>query len=206
MLHLLFDPLCGWCYGAAPALAALKQNSNIAWQLHPTGLFARPQAMNAEMAQYFWSNDQRIAQMTGQVFSQAYKNNILGDLFTPFNSSNATLAYYLISQAAPEQAIHILHRIQQLRYDDGLQESSAFIQIAIEFGLDGQQFAQDFATGWWPIELSEITSKAQKIMQQHGLRGVPALLLQKDNQFSAVPSSLLYQDPQALIDFVAKHQ
>ncbi|MDW5415848.1 DsbA family protein [Iodobacter sp. CM08] len=205
MLHLFFDPLCGWCYGAAPALAALKQNSNIAWQLHPTGLFAHPQAMDAEMAQYFWSNDQRIAQMTGQVFSQAYKDNVLGDLSKPFNSSDATLAYYLISQAVPEQAIHILHRVQQLRYADGLQESSAFIQIAIEFGLDGKQFAQDFAAGW-PKELSEMTSKAQKTMQQQGLRGVPALLLQKDNQLSVVPSSLLYQDPQALIDFVAKHQ
>lgn len=29
-LHYLFDPLCGWCYGAAPALSALAGEPGIA--------------------------------------------------------------------------------------------------------------------------------------------------------------------------------
>jgi putative protein-disulfide isomerase len=205
MLHLLFDPLCGWCYGAAPALSALKAHTNLAWQLHPTGLFSHSQAMNAEMANYFWSNDQRIAQMTGQEFSQAYKDHVLADLNTPFDSTPSTLAYYLISQAVPEQAIDVLHRVQQLRYAKGTQDAAAFIELAVEFGLDAEQFTKDFAAGW-PKELRAITQQAQALMQDNGLRGVPTLLLQKGDQLSVVPSSLMYQDPQDLIDFVAKQQ
>jgi putative protein-disulfide isomerase len=205
MLHLLFDPLCGWCYGAAPALAALKAHTNLKWQLHPTGLFSHPQAMNAEMASYFWSNDQRIATMTGQEFSQAYKEQVLADLDTPFDSTPSTLAYYLISLAVPEQAIDVLHRVQHLRYAKGTQEAAAFIELAVEFGLDAEQFAQDFAAGW-PKELRAITQNAQTLMQENGLRGVPTLLLQKGDQLSVVPSALMYQDPQDLIDFVAKQQ
>ncbi|MFC7419444.1 DsbA family protein [Iodobacter arcticus] len=203
MLHLLFDPLCGWCYGAAPALSALKAHTNLKWQLHPTGLFSHPQAMNAEMASHFWSNDQRIAQMTGQEFSQAYKNHILADLNTPFDSSASTLAYYLISQAVPEQAIDVLHRVQQLRYAKGTQDTVAFLELAAGFGLDAEKFAQNFSAGW-PKELRAITEKAQALMQDNGLRGVPTLLLQKGNQLSVVPSALMYQNPQDLIDFVAK--
>jgi putative protein-disulfide isomerase len=204
MLHLLFDPLCGWCYGAAPALAALKQQSSLAWQLHPTGLFAQPQAMDAGMAQYFWSNDQRIGQMTGQVFSQQYKDQILGDLSAPFDSSDATLAFYLISRQVPEQALDVLHRVQQLRYVGGQQTRDGLASLAAAFGIDRDQLIQDFAAGW-PDELHTTTRNAQQLMTDHGLRGVPTLLLQKDQQLSVVPSSLLYKDAQALIDFVAQH-
>ena len=28
-LHYLFDPLCGWCYGAMPALAALATEADL---------------------------------------------------------------------------------------------------------------------------------------------------------------------------------
>lgn len=204
MLHLLFDPLCGWCYGAAPALAALKQQSPLAWQLHPTGLFAHPQAMDAGMAQYFWSNDQRIGQMTGQVFSQQYKDQILGDLSAPFDSSDATLAWYLISRQVPEQGLDVLHRVQQLRYVGGQQTRDGLADLAAAFGIDRDQLIQDFSAGW-PDELHTTTRNAQQLMTDHGLRGVPALLLQKDQQLSVVPSSLLYKDAQALIDFVAQH-
>ncbi|WP_164521442.1 DsbA family protein [Iodobacter ciconiae] len=203
MLHLLFDPLCGWCYGAAPALSALKAQTTLKWQLHPTGLFSHPQAMSREMASHFWSSDQRIAQITGQEFSLAYKEHILADLDTPFDSSASTLAYYLISQTVPDQSVDVLHRIQQLRYAKGTQDIADFIGLAAEFGLDAGQFAKDFAAGW-PKELHTITQRAQALMQKNGLRGVPTLLLQKGGQLSVVPSSLMHKDPQNLIDFVAK--
>ena len=36
----LFDPLCGWCYGAGPALERLAQLDDVTLELMPTGLFA----------------------------------------------------------------------------------------------------------------------------------------------------------------------
>jgi putative protein-disulfide isomerase len=41
-MHLtyLYDPLCGWCYGAAPALDKMVKLDNLTVELAPTGLFA----------------------------------------------------------------------------------------------------------------------------------------------------------------------
>ena len=39
-LHYLFDPLCGWCYGAAPVLSALQGQPSVNVELLPTGLFS----------------------------------------------------------------------------------------------------------------------------------------------------------------------
>jgi 2-hydroxychromene-2-carboxylate isomerase len=36
----LFDPLCGWCYGAATLLEQLVTRPDFAVELAPTGLFA----------------------------------------------------------------------------------------------------------------------------------------------------------------------
>jgi putative protein-disulfide isomerase len=39
LLTYLFDPLCGWCHGAAPVLAALRA-ADFSLRLSPTGLFS----------------------------------------------------------------------------------------------------------------------------------------------------------------------
>ena len=75
----LFDPLCGWCYAAAPALNYLQGVEGIEVALAPTGLFAGAGArpMDAQFAACAWANDQRIQQLTGQLFTQAYRDHIL---------------------------------------------------------------------------------------------------------------------------------
>lgn len=78
-LTYLFDPLCGWCYGASPALEGLLQQDGLVLTIIPTGLFAGPGAfpMNAGFAAHAWEADQRIAKLTGQVFSEDYRRNVL---------------------------------------------------------------------------------------------------------------------------------
>ena len=39
-IDYLFDPLCGWCYGAGPVLDQLAQLDDVTLTLAPTGLFA----------------------------------------------------------------------------------------------------------------------------------------------------------------------
>ena len=75
----LFDPLCGWCYGASAMLEKLIDLPDLEIELAPTGLFAgggaRP--MDLDFANYAWTNDQRISRLTGQPFSDAYRRNVL---------------------------------------------------------------------------------------------------------------------------------
>ena len=53
-IDYLFDPLCGWCYGAGPALEKLAGLDNVRLTLAPTGLFAGQgaRAMDQHFAAY----------------------------------------------------------------------------------------------------------------------------------------------------------
>lgn len=121
-LTYLFDPLCGWCYGASPALETLRARPDVTLRPLPTGLFAGPGArpMGAEFAAYAWSNDQRIAKLTGQVFSDAYRTQVLTDTGQPFDSGPATAALTAVALTAPEEEFAALKAVQGARYGDGL--------------------------------------------------------------------------------------
>jgi putative protein-disulfide isomerase len=41
----LFDPLCGWCYGASTTIQRLELQRDIRLELAPTGLFASDERM-----------------------------------------------------------------------------------------------------------------------------------------------------------------
>ena len=122
----LFDPLCGWCYGASPMIQKLSQQSSLRLELAPTGLFAgaNGRALNAEFAQYAWSNDLRIGKMTGQVFSEQYRSDVLGKSGSRLDSATATLALTAVSLTDPAREIETLKLIQEARYVHGLDITS----------------------------------------------------------------------------------
>jgi putative protein-disulfide isomerase len=116
----LFDPLCGWCYGATPMLDRLAA-SGTALELVPTGLFsgagARP--LDAGFASYAWDNDQRIERLSGQRFTQAYLDNVLNVSGTLLDSSAATLGIVAAGLDEPGRRLPALKAIQHARYVDG---------------------------------------------------------------------------------------
>src|SRR5881394_448812 len=81
LLYCLYDPLCGWCYGATPAVSELAGISNVTVNLLPTGLFSGDRAaiLNDAFAATIWDIDQSIERMTGQRFSEDYRIRVLGD-------------------------------------------------------------------------------------------------------------------------------
>jgi putative protein-disulfide isomerase len=116
----LFDPLCGWCYGASHVLGEIAAHPNLTVTLAPTGLFsgtgARP--MNAQFAAFAWSNDERIASLSGQRFSDDYRNNVLGK-GGMLDSGPATLALTAVALTNPLRELDALKLIQEARYVSG---------------------------------------------------------------------------------------
>ena len=45
VLHYLYDPLCGWCYGAEPLVDAARSVQGLEVRLHAGGLWPVPLAM-----------------------------------------------------------------------------------------------------------------------------------------------------------------
>lgn len=116
----LFDPLCGWCYGATPMLDRLAA-SGIDLTLLPTALFsgagARP--LDAGFAAHAWSNDQRIERLSGQRFTQAYLDKVLNVRGTLLDSGAATLGIVAAGLDDQHRRLAALKAIQHARYVDG---------------------------------------------------------------------------------------
>lgn len=119
-LQYFFDPFCGWCYASAPALEALAATYPSALRMMPFGLFADQAAMPmAAMAEHAWRNDLRIGAMTGQVFSEAYRDKVLRKRDGIFDSGAATRA--LVALGAKDRTLEpaFLHAVQRARYIEG---------------------------------------------------------------------------------------
>lgn len=177
----LFDPLCGWCYAAAPALQYLQGVEGINVVLAPTGLFAGAGArpMDAQFAAYAWANDQRIQQLTGQPFTQAYRDHILGAANGRFDSGPATLALTAVAQTAPERELDALHALQHARYVEG-RDNADPAMIAEVLRAMGLQDAADWAFApdtALQRATAERTATAQAMLRAVGARGVPQLVV-----------------------------
>lgn len=208
-VRYFFDPLCGWCYGATPAIKMLQGEADIALTLAPVGLFAdeAAQPMDSGMAAYAWANDQRIQSLTGQVFSPAYRDQVLGDASRPFDSGPATRALSAVQITAPGRELEILHALQHARYVDGLATSDAAVVATLLDGLGLQAAAQALQVGDAALlaQTRERMRKARSAWQQLGLQGVPALQVQAEGGSRVVTGQVLYGAPQALLSLVRGH-
>lgn len=182
----LFDPLCGWCYGAAPKVAQLAQTKGVRLSLAPTGLFcgdgARP--MSSGLARYAWQNDQRIHSLTGQVFSEAYRANVLGRTEFPFDSQPLVLGLLAVRQTTPHHELAALHSLQQARYVSG-QPNTTLPAVEHILTENGYHQAVDHLRHHLPALLSEfcnVIAYGQQMMDYLGARGVPTFALLHDDR------------------------
>jgi len=206
-LQYIFDPLCGWCYASAPALACLAQTYPQTLELLPSGLFsgegARP--ISPQFAAYAWSNDQRIASLTGQTFSEEYHQllNSGGN----FDSHSLNCALTACQSIAPDAEAGLLHELQTARYVRGLDTSRSDVvaKISNEYAMNKEleihfpTHGDPFAAG---TELSDITDKrtdsVKQLMHSLGVSGVPLLLVTVAGKTSAISGSDLYGGPASI--------
>lgn len=192
----LFDPLCGWCYGAGPALERLARLDDTTLELAPTGLFAGEgaRAMDQHFAAYAWQNDQRIARLTGEPFSEAYRARILGNAGGMFDSAPATLGLVAVGLTDPARELEALRLLQRARYVDGRDNSS--LQVVADV-LEEAQFA-DAARRVRTPDDALVTAYRTKIeaaradMARFGINGVPALVVGDGAERRLVNSSALF--------------
>jgi putative protein-disulfide isomerase len=195
-ISYLFDPLCGWCYGASPMVEKLAAEPDFTVTLVPTGLFsdagARP--MDAVFAAYAWANDQRIERLTGQPFSNEYRQNVLGAHGGRFDSAPATLALTAVHVSEPEREFEALKAIQHARYVDGVDitDTSVLAAVLRELGLEDAA-RRISAPG---AELLDANRKrvdsARETMRRFGLQGVPSLIVGQDEVERVVSGNALF--------------
>ena len=198
----LFDPLCGWCYGASPLLAQLAALSKLIVTLAPTGLFSGTgtRVVDEHFANFAWSNDVRIASLTGQQFTEDYRVKVLGGGGL-LNSGPGTLAVTAVSLTEPSREIDALRLIQEARYVAGRDVTDLSELRDILEGADLSAAATRLAAP--DAELLAANRKrverAQLLMQEFGAGGVPALIVDDGQRTELVKAHELFGNADDLI-------
>jgi putative protein-disulfide isomerase len=202
-LIYLYDPLCGWCYGITPALSSIARDTGIAIEMLPTGLFSdeQPRVMNDEFAAFAWRNDQRIASLTGQGFSERYRELVLGNRKQSLDSGPATLALTAVYLTEPVRELEALKAIQHARYVDGQDITDLSILGSILKSLD-LNAAGEMVESNNPdiVEANDARiNRAQELLKIFNARGVPTFIVSSGENCRKLDTSDIYSNPQSLI-------
>ena len=179
-LHYIFDPLCGWCYAAAPLIAAARRVPGLEIALHGGGMM-NGRAITPEWRDYVIPHDQRIAQLTGQPFGADYFDVLLRDTSAVMDSAPPTTAI-LASEELAGRGLDMLQRLQRAHYVEGrrIADTSVLAQLAQELGLDPAGFEAAFAR-LAGRATEQHFSESRQWLARSGGQGFPTLALERDD-------------------------
>jgi len=202
----LFDPLCGWCYGATPMLDRLSA-SGVRIELLPTGLFSDAGAlpMDEGFAAHAWANDQRIERLTGQAFTQAYQRNVLGIRGTLLDSHAATLGISAAGLEDPSRRLTALKAIQRARYVDGrdIVTAEGVAAVLADTGMaDAAAMLRKPAETVLTVH-AELVGRGRELFQRLHANGVPSLAVIRNDAPRLIGSNALFGSFDNLVAHIA---
>lgn len=185
ILHYIYDPLCGWCYGAAPLVQAARGISGLTIEAHGGGMMTggNRQPVTEALRRYVMPHDERIASLTGQVFGPDYFDGLLRDSGAVFDSAPPTTAI-LAAQALAGRGLDLLHRLQQAHYIEGrrIADPAELRRLAVEIRLDEAAFQAAYAATVGAATERHIAQSREWLARVRG-SGFPTLALERDGVF-----------------------
>ena len=143
VLHYIYDPLCGWCYGAEPLVWAASKVDGVALRMHAGGLWPQPTRLPEAMRRYIQQADARVGQMSGQPYGEPYLNGLLFDADLVLESRPVIAAVLAAQALDPAKALPMLRGIQHAHYERGqhVVRDETLREVAAEIGLDVAAFS-----------------------------------------------------------------
>lgn len=177
VLHAIIDPLCGWCYAAAPLFDAAA-NAGFEIKLHAGGMLTGPRRkqIDSQWRDYVIPHDQHIAALTGQPFGENYYEGLLRDTSLVLDSAPPIRAMLAVSALGGNDLAY-LHAVQLAHYRDGkcASDEPNLQVLAEKMGLDGAAFAKEYAQNEDAFYQHILASRA--LMNQLGAQGFPSVAL-----------------------------
>ncbi|WNL44579.1 DsbA family protein [Dyella sp. BiH032] len=205
-LHYIHDPLCGWCYGAQPLVSAAVAmlGDRLALRLHGGALFAEPQELTPSMAEHIVRADERIEQISGQPFGDAYTEGLLAEQSTVLYSLPPIAAILAAESLHPEAAYPMLAAIQNAHYQRGLRvvEHDVLTELAEEIGLPGTRFAEALESAL-AHDVIEHVQASRRLLGDVGGQGFPTLVLEIGGAMQLLTHHQDFGRPDAFVERIA---
>ena len=180
-LHYVFDPLCGWCYAAAPLIVAARRVPGLAIALHGGGMMtgANRRPVTSQWRDYVIPHDRRIAQLTGQPFGEAYFDGLLRDPAAVMDSEPPTTAI-LAAEALAGRGLDLLQHLQRAHYVEGRRIADAAVlrELATGIGLDSDRFDAEYARQAGAATRQHIAA-SRALLARAGGSGFPTFALDR---------------------------
>ncbi|MEO8297464.1 MAG: DsbA family protein [Burkholderiales bacterium] len=185
-LHYIHDPLCGWCYGAAPLVEAARGMVRV--QAHGGGMMAGAarRAVTPELRQFVMTHDRRIAQASGQPFGPGYFEGLLRDTSAVLDSAPPITAMLAADEVAGV-GLDMLARMQQAHYVEGrrIAEFAVLQALATELGLDAEAFGRAYGQRQGAATQAHI-EQSRALLARVGGQGFPTFALELDGRRTRV--------------------
>ncbi len=197
-LHYLYDPLCGWCYGAAPLVKAAREILDVTPRGGGMMTGARRQSVTAQLREFVKPHDARIAQLSGQPFGEAYLDGLLCDTTAVFDSEPPTAAM-LAAEAMAGRGLDMLAQLQIAHYVEGrrIADRAVLLEVATSLGLDAGTFAEALDRQSSEAVRTHIHA-TRALMAQVGAQGFPSFVLESDGNLKSVDIARFMGRPQDL--------
>jgi putative protein-disulfide isomerase len=182
-LHYIYDPLCGWCYGAKPLVQAAQTVLPVI--AHGGGMMsgANRQRVSPQLRNYVMPHDRRIAEYTGQPFGEAYFEGLLRDDTAVFDST-PPIAAVLAAEQIAGRGLELLGRLQTAHYVEGrrIADEGVLFELANALGLEPQAFQIAFETADTERHIKE----SRALLANVGGQGFPTFALELNGQFTLI--------------------
>ncbi len=202
-LHYIYDPLCGWCYGAAPLIKVAREILPV--HAHGGGMMTgtRRQPVTPQLRSYVMQHDQQIVAISGQPFGAAYTDGLLSDPRAVFDSEPPTAAMLAAEQLAG-RGLDMLTALQTAHYMQGrrIAESATLIDVAQTLGLTRDAFT-DALDSQLKDQVQKHIRQTRDFMARIKAQGFPTLALETDTDMRLIDVSAFMGRPAAFRDWLS---
>ncbi len=182
LLWYFADPMCSWCWGFSPVIETLRDayRDRLKIALVLGGLRHETVPMTAAGREEILHHWHEVHARTGQAFRFEHA---LPEGFV-YDTEPACRAVAVIGGIDPALTFPLFKAIQQAFYAEGrdVTQPGVLADLAAERGVDREAFLQVFDN-----DAARAKTQAHfKQARQAGVRGFPALILQRDTQLHAI--------------------
>ena len=187
-LHYVYDPFCGWCYGAAPMITAATAIAGLEIQAHGVGMLSgdKSKLMSGEWRDFVRPHEARITAFSKQTFADAYVQGVLEHENVQLDSS-PPIAAMLTAQQLSGRGIEMLKRLQIAYYQEGqaIADRGVIAGIANELGFEPESFMATFDL-ITADSLQDHIKRSNEMLEALNARGFPAFALEIDGQMEVL--------------------
>lgn len=208
-LHYIHDPLCGWCYGAAPLVSAAREFVTVI--SHGGGMMtdSRRRYGSKEFRDQIAPHAVQIESLTGQRFSGRYIDGLLCDGNSIFDSEPPIAAMLAVDslaiastakwapdktnrngdtkQSAVVAGPDLLARIQNAQYIEGrcVGELDMLTDLAVEAGLPRDAFIENYRSVVGAVTAEHINA-SRALLRRLGGHGFPTFAWEAQGRYEVL--------------------